>query len=186
MVKQLSDENDLKQKTGNANDSKADEVSDSLLDSHDICQFLTFSVDKELYGVDLLKIREIKGWTETTRLPNSPEFMKGVINLRGAVIPIFDLKGRFNIGETIPTEKNVVIIIAVGDRLMGILVDAVSDIIEVESGEIKQAPQMETRLDDKFVSGLISIENKMVVVLDVDSLFDTSSLNIEGNLVSDM
>jgi purine-binding chemotaxis protein CheW len=152
-----------------------------VAESHDKCQFLTFSVDKEVYGVDLLRIREIKGWTETTRLPNSPSFMKGVINLRGSVIPIFDLKGRFEIGETVATEKHVVIILAVGDRLMGILVDAVSDIIEVESDLIKQAPQMESKLDDKFVQGLISIEDKMVVVLDIDSLFDLKAMKIEVN-----
>lgn len=152
-----------------------------IFESHDKCQFLTFSVDREVYGVDLLRIREIKGWTETTRLPNSPDFMKGVINLRGSVIPIFDLKGRFEIGETTPTEKHVVIILAVGERLMGIMVDAVSDIIEVASDLIKQAPQMESKLDDKFVQGLISIEDKMVVVLDIDSLFDMKAFKIEVN-----
>lgn len=145
-------------------------------ENESVQQFLTFAVDDEEYGVDLLKIREIKGWTDTTRLPNSPEFMKGVINLRGAVIPIFDLKGRFSMGETQPTEKHVVIIIAVGDRLLGVLVDSVSDIIEVNDEEIRSAPQMETKIDDAFVSGLISIKEKMVVVLDVDKLFDPEHL----------
>ena len=168
------------------NSSVSDNEGDAIVEHHEMCKFLTFRVDKEIYGVDLLSIREIKGWTETTRLPNSPEFMKGVINLRGAVIPIFDLKGRFDMGVTQASEKHVVIIIAVGERLIGILVDAVSDIIEVYESDIKQAPQMEMKLDDKFVNGLISVEDKMVVVLDIDSLFDSKDILIDGNLKSDM
>jgi len=176
---------------GNQNEAKNQELSqndvlDIIREHQDIARFLTFKVDNELYGVDLLSIREIKGWTETTGLPNSPVFMKGVINLRGAVIPIFDLKGRFDMGETNATEKHVVIIIAVGQRLVGILVDAVSDIIEVSQNDIKQAPQMEMKVDDKFVKGLISLDDKMVVVLDIHNLFDSKDIKNDGNRKPDM
>lgn len=139
-------------------------------------QFLTFIVGQEEYGVDLLKIREIKGWADTTRLPNTPKFVMGVINLRGSVIPIFDLRGRFNMEKTVPTEKHVVIIIAVGQRLTGILVDSVSDIVEVPVSDIRSAPRMDNKIDDAFVSGLISIGEKMVVLLDTDNLFDMKIL----------
>lgn len=155
----------------------ADEIkSDDHVDQDSIQQFLTFTIGEEEYGVEIMKVREIKGWTETTRLPNSPDFMKGVINLRGVVIPIFDLRGRFSMGETNPDEKNVVIIIAVGERLIGVLVDAVSDILSVSEDQIRPAPKMETKLDEKFVSGLISVDEKMVVVLDVENLFDSEIL----------
>ena len=171
MVKEQIDEI-----AGNQNEAKTQELSQSdvlnIIHEHqDIARFLIFKVDNQLYGVDLLSIREIKSWTETTRLPNSPAFMKGVINLRGAVIPIFDLKGRFDMGETKATEKHVVIVIAVGQRLIGILVDAVFDIIEVAQNDIKQAPQMKMKVDDKFVKGLISLDDKTVVALDINSLF---------------
>ncbi|MDA0781033.1 MAG: chemotaxis protein CheW [Rickettsiales bacterium] len=186
MVKEQIDEIEGSQSEGKSQELSQNDVRNIIQEHQDIAQFLTFKVDNELYGVDLLSIREIKGWTETTRLPNSPPFMKGVINLRGAVIPIFDLKGRFDMGETKATEKHVVIIIAVGQRLIGILVDAVSDIIEVAQNDIKQAPQMEMKVDDKFVKGLISLDDKMVVVLDINSLFDSQDIKIDGNRKSDM
>jgi purine-binding chemotaxis protein CheW len=186
MVKDKIEDKDDNKELKDSDVSLKGDDNELAIDSDDMCKFLTFKVDNEIYGVDLLSIREIKGWSETTRLPNSPSFMKGVINLRGAVIPIFDLKGRFNMGQTQATEKHVVIILAVGERLVGILVDAVSDIIDVPNDDIKQAPQMETKLDDKFVKGLISIEEKMVVVLDIETLFDSSDIQIEGNLQSDI
>src|SRR5690348_13029709 len=110
------------------NENIAGEKSETEKSQEPVQQFLTFNVSGEEYGVALMTVREIKGWSKATRLPNSPEFMKGVINLRGVVIPIFDLKRRFEMGDIEPNEKNVVIILAVGKRLMGILVDAVSDI----------------------------------------------------------
>jgi len=131
-------------------------------------QFLTFNIGGEEYGVGLMSVREIKGWSKTTRLPNSPDFMKGVINLRGVVIPIFDLRKRFGMGDTEPTEKNAVIILAVGKRLIGLLVDAVSDILSANASDIRPAPHVESKIDANFVSGLIAIEEKMVVLLDVE------------------
>jgi purine-binding chemotaxis protein CheW len=139
-------------------------------------QFLTFNIGGEEYGVGLMSVREIKGWTKTTRLPNSPDFMKGVINLRGVVIPIFDLRKRFGMGDTEPTEKNAVIILAVGKRLIGLLVDAVSDILSANTADIRSAPHVESKIDANFVSGLIAIEEKMVVLLDVEKIFDMEML----------
>ena len=152
--------------------------SDSLTtDSGKTRQFLTFNVGEESYGVELMTIREIKGWVATTQLPNSPDFMKGVINLRGVVIPIFDLRHRFGMGQTEPTEKNVVIIIAVGEKLIGILVDAVSDILSSTEDQIRPAPQVDSKIDEDFVNGLISVEEKMVVLLNIENLFDSATLD---------
>lgn len=139
-------------------------------------QFLTFHVGGEEYGVELMAVREIKGWTKTTRLPNSPQFMKGVINLRGSVIPIFDLRSRFQMGETEPTEKNAVIILHVGSRLIGVLVDAVSDILNAGVDQIRPAPKVESKIDAAFVSGLIAIDDKMVVIIDAEKIFDMGTL----------
>jgi purine-binding chemotaxis protein CheW len=140
-------------------------------------QFLTFTVDREEYGVDIMTVREIKGWTETTRLPNAPEFMRGVMNLRGLIIPTFDLRTRLNLGQTAATAKHVVIILAVGERNIGLLVDTVSDILDVTAEAIKPAPAADTQVDAAFISGLISLETRMVVLLDVDHLFEAKHID---------
>ena len=169
-------------KTEAAVPSESNDIDHSLESNSESQQFLTFSVGEEEYGVELMTIREIKGWTDPTHLPNSPNFMKGVINLRGAVIPIFDLRHRFAMGETNANEKNVVIIIAVEQKLIGILVDAVSDIVEVTKDKIRPAPKVDSKIDEDFIDGLISVDDKMVVILNIDHLFDPetlSQINIE-------
>lgn len=142
----------------------------------DARQFLTFTVEHEEYGVDIMTVREIKGWTETTRLPNAPEFMRGVMNLRGLIIPIFDLRARFNRGLTEATPKHVVIILAVRERNIGVLVDTVSDILDVSADEIKPAPNADTAIDAAYISGLISLESRMVVLLNIEHLFDAPQI----------
>lgn len=139
-------------------------------------QFLTFTVMGEEYGVNIMTVREIKGWTETTRLPNSPECLRGVMNLRGIIVPIFDLRARFNRGITQANIKHVIIIMAIGDRNIGILVDSVSDILTVNAGEIKPAPEVEVRVDAHYIDGLISLENRMVVLLKVEHMFDLKEI----------
>ncbi len=143
-------------------------------------QFLTFTVEREEYGVDIMTVREIKGWTETTRLPNAPDFLRGVMNLRGLIIPIFDLRKRFNMGLTEATPKHVIIILAVGARNIGILVDTVSDILDVSSDQIKPPPttSLDTQVDADYINGLISLESRMVVLLNVEHLFDEKHIEI--------
>lgn len=139
-------------------------------------QFLTFTVEREEYGVDIMCVREIKGWTDTTTLPNSPEAMRGVMNLRGIVIPIFDLRSWFGLGPTEVHGKSVVIIIAVAERTIGILVDAVSDILNAGGDQIKPPPSSKQSAKDQCVSGIITLENRMVVVLDAERLFEEEKL----------
>jgi purine-binding chemotaxis protein CheW len=136
-------------------------------------EFLSFTVGDAEYGVDIMIVREIKGWTDVTRLPNSVEYMRGVMNLRGLIIPIFDLRARFNQGMTEAHAKNVVIIMAVGERNIGLLVDTVSDILTVNNEDIKPAPETETAHDADYINGLISLENRMVVLLNIENLFET-------------
>ena len=138
-------------------------------------QFLTFTIGEAEYGVDIMSVREVKGWVPTTRLPNRPEYIRGVLNLRGLIVPIFDLRARFGQGLTDATEKHVMVILAVGSRIAGLLVDAVSDILTVGDAEIKPAPQGEVDAAAQFVSGLIAVEQRMVVLLDMEKLFNTEA-----------
>jgi len=147
-------------------------------------QFLTFTVEGEEYGVDIMTVREIKGWTETTRLPNSTESMRGVMNLRGLIIPIFDLRARFKHTLTEANSKHVVIILAVGERNIGILVDAVSDILSVNHTDIQPVPELDSGANTDFVDGLISLEQRMVVLLSVGHLFGSELLQVTGQSTS--
>ncbi len=133
-------------------------------------QFLTFTLGEAEYGVDIMMVREVKGWTDTTRLPNTPDYIRGVLNLRGIIIPIFDLRARFSGTLTEPDAKHVVTILAVETRTIGILVDTVSDILTVGTADIKPAPETDSNLDKRFVSGLIAVETRMVVLLDISRL----------------
>lgn len=145
--------------------------SSSMGNDANITQFLTFTIGTQEYGLDIMTVREIKGWTESTRLPNSPPYMLGVINLRGIIIPIFDLRARFGKGDTQANPKNVIIILAISDRTIGILVDSVSDILSVFVSEIQDPPSSEVNGAEEFVNGLISLEKRMVVLLDLEKLF---------------
>lgn len=142
-------------------------------------QFLTFTIGQEEYGVDIMTVREIKGWADTTRLPNTPDYMRGVMNLRGLIIPIFDLRARFTGELTNATPKHVAIVLAAGDRTVSILADTVSDILTVGADDIKPAPELETSVDQRYVTGLIAVENRMVVILDIEKLLAKSLDELE-------
>lgn len=150
-----------------------------MAESDDAAQFLTFTVEGEEYGVDIMTVREIKGWTEATRLPNSPNYMRGVMNLRGLIIPIFDLRARFRGERTEANASHVIIILAVGERNLGILVDAVSDILTIQPAQIKSAPDIEGGIDEDFITGLISLDDRMVVLLSVERLFGSKIEQVE-------
>jgi purine-binding chemotaxis protein CheW len=151
-------------------------IASSLLATDSALQFLTFTLGEEEYGVDIMTVREVKGWTETTRLPNSPEYVRGVLNLRGIIIPIFDLRARFTGKMTEANSTHVVIILAVEDRIIGVLADTVSDILTVNSSEIKPTPETNNEIDQRFVAGLIAVEERMVVLLDMAHLLTHDDL----------
>lgn len=145
----------------------------------DSLQYLTFAMNGEEYGVDIMTVREIKGWTEATRLPNAPAYVRGVINLRGLIIPIFDLRARFLGTATQADASHVVIILAVGERNIGLLVDAVSDILTVTAADVQGAPDINSSVEADFIGGLISLENRMVVLLSVERLFSNALSQID-------
>lgn len=148
----------------------------------EVRQFISFTIGDEEYGVDIMAIREIKGWTATTALPNTPPYMRGVINLRGAIIPIFDLRARFDEGLTDATARHVIIVVAVRHKVLGILVDAVADIITVSNADIQPVPEIEQRAEAALLAGLVTVDGRMVALLDLDRLFDGDThLDLTGH-----
>ena len=138
-------------------------------------QILSFILGNEEYGVDILRVQEIKGWERTTNIPNVPNYVKGVINLRGAVVPIIDLRIRFNLPNITYDESTVVIILRStddtgADKLIGIVVDGVSDVHGIELDKLQSAPEINGTINTDFVKGLVTVGEKMVIVLDVDQL----------------
>jgi len=151
------------------NDSRDDE---QVGESDDSRQYISFNVGKELYAVEITMVREIKGWIPTTSLPNSPEYMRGVINLRGVIVPVFDLRTRFRRGHTEPGKNHVVIIVRLDERTIGILVDAVCDILTISSEEILAVPDQDANPEYSFMEGLVSVAEKMVAIIKPRLLFN--------------
>lgn len=143
--------------------------------TEDATQYLSFTVGEKEYAIDIMLVREVKGWAATTRLPNKPSYMLGVLNLRGVIIPIFDVSARFGQGLTQTTAKHVIIIIAVGNRTMGILVDAVADILMVKPADIKPSPSTDHDDHGAFVSGLLALPDRMVSMLNIESVVGSST-----------
>ena len=146
--------------------------------SADMDQYLTFILADEEYGVDILRVQEIKGWGSVTPIPNTPEFIKGVINLRGTIVPIIDLRQRFGLEKMEYGKLTVVIVLKivceVGERIMGIIVDAVSDVYNVAEEEMKPPPDFGSVVSIDYVKGLATVGEKMVIVLDIDHLLTSS------------
>lgn len=138
-------------------------------------QYLTFMLAGEEYGVDILRVQEIKGWEEATHIPNTPDFVKGVINIRGTIVPIIDLRKRFVLEEAPYGPTTVVIVLKVmndeQEKTMGIVVDAVSDVYNIPEDELKPYPDMGS-ISTCYVNGLATINEKMVITLDIDTLLD--------------
>lgn len=138
-------------------------------------QYVTFLVGDRVYGVDINKVREIRQWTPTTVLPNQPHFTRGVLNLRGTIVPVHDLRARFSGALTEATETHVVVIAAIGEQTVGVLVDAVSDIITVSLEDIRPVPASAAEADLAAISGLVSTDDSMVALLDFAALFTAPS-----------
>ncbi|MGQ9366748.1 chemotaxis protein CheW [Azospirillum sp. ST 5-10] len=158
-----------------AGSARFDAVRGDMAADHE-AQYVTFTVGAEEYGVNILAVREIRGWTPESRLPNLPDFVRGVINLRGVIIPIFDLRARFGGGRTEVTRRHVVVVIQVGERTRGILVDAISDILSIDRDAIKPPPDADVGMvDAEYLSGLYTVDQRMVTLLDVERLFAAES-----------
>ncbi|VAX07719.1 Positive regulator of CheA protein activity (CheW) [hydrothermal vent metagenome] len=155
--------------------TKEDQCDESHIDNHKT-QYLTFTLADEEYGVDILRVQEIRGWEVATRVPNAPSYVKGVLNLRGSIVPIFDLRERFELHIHAYTKDTVVVVLRVngeaGMCIMGVVVDAVSDVLNAGHEGIVCAPDFGDRIATEFISGLVSAGGKMVMLLDVDKLLN--------------
>jgi len=133
-------------------------------------QFISFAIDDDQYGVDIMAVREIKGWSEITHLPNQPEYVRGVLNLRGVIVPIIDLRCRFGQGLTEASATNIVIIVQLGNRLAGLLADRVLDIVSLEQAQLQPVPRIAQASRINFLSGLATIDSAMIALIDIKNL----------------
>jgi len=145
-------------------------------------QYLTFMLAGEEYGVDILRVQEIKGWGKVTPIPNTPDYVRGVMNLRGTIVPIIDLRKRFNLESIEYGPTTVVIVLRVEsegcDRIMGIVVDAVSDVYAVPNEELRASPDFGGEVNVEFVKGLATVDEKMVIMLNIDKLLNSDELEM--------
>ena len=164
-------------------------MSQSFSNGNAATQYLTVNLANEEYGIDILAVREIRGWTSVTRIPQAPGYVLGVLNLRGAIVPVLDLRLRFGLSREEYTGTTVTVIITVAGRLFGIVVDAVSDVLDVEQNNVRPVPDMGTAVDTEYLKGLTSIGERMVLLLDADKLLqpqDAQMLNAALNAVDDV
>lgn len=164
-------------------DSEWLQQSDILGQKTDGQQYLSFLLDNEEYGVDILRVQELRGWTPVTYVPDMPHYLKGVLNLRGAIIPVIDLRERFGLEVIEYGSTTVVIVIKVDsgscDRVMGIIVDAVAETYTLSADEIQAAPQIGGVINSEFITGLVAQEDRMIVLMDIDELMNSDELAIE-------
>lgn len=143
-------------------------------------QFISFAIGSDQYGVDIMAVREIKGWSEITHLPKQPDYMRGVLNLRGSIVPIVDLRCRFGQGITEATPLHIVLIVQIGSRPVGLLADRVLDIVSFESTQIQPVPQIAQAARIELLSGLVTSEGMMIALIDLNNLPPSSMNDPEG------
>ncbi|AJW47107.1 Chemotaxis signal transduction protein CheW [Ralstonia mannitolilytica] len=139
-------------------------------------EYLAFTLGREEYGIDILKVQEIRGYETVTRIANAPDFIKGVINLRGIIVPIVDLRIKFQLERVEYNQYTVVIILNLKDRVVGIVVDGVSDVLTLQSQQIKPAPEFSGALDTEYIRGLGSIDERMLILVDIERLLMSADM----------
>lgn len=141
-------------------------------------ELLTFTLGQEEYGIDILKVQEIRGYDAVTAIANAPEFIKGVINLRGIIVPIVDLRIKFHLGRIEYDQFTVVIILNVVNRVVGIVVDGVSDVIALTADQMKAAPEFSSSLDTQYIMGLGTVDERMIIVMDIEKLLSSRDMEL--------
>lgn len=141
-------------------------------------EFLAFKLGKEEYGIDILKVQEIRGYEAVTRIANSPEFIKGVVNLRGIIVPIIDMRIKFKLGEPTYDQFTVVIILNIMGRVVGMVVDSVSDVITLTPAQMKPAPDIGTTFESDHLMGLGTIDERMLILVNIDKLMSSADMGL--------
>jgi purine-binding chemotaxis protein CheW len=141
-------------------------------------EFLTFVLGKETYALDVMTVKEIRGYQPVTKLANAPDFVKGVLNLRGDIVPIIDLRIKFAVGEATYNDFTIVIMLNIGERVVGIVVDEVSDVIKVAAQEVKPPPEFGVVFDSSYLYGLTTIDQQMIILINIESLISSDELGL--------
>ncbi|MCD2512763.1 chemotaxis protein CheW [Comamonas endophytica] len=141
-------------------------------------EYLTFRLDQEEYGIDILKVQEIRGYEPPTRIANAPAFIKGVVNLRGTIVPIVDMRLKFNCAQAEYNSFTVVIILNLHQRVVGIVVDSVSDVLELPADAVRAAPDIDSAIDSGSITGLGSVGERMLILLDIEKLMSGTDMGL--------
>ena len=141
-------------------------------------EVLVFVLGREEYGVDILKVQEIRSYEKVTPLPTAPAFLKGVINLRGAIVPVIDLRTKFALPVSDDDSRSVVVVLHLGARVIGAVVDAVSDVVRLRASEVKPAPQLGGLIDATFLAGVATQSGRMILLIDIEKLLSSGELNL--------
>jgi purine-binding chemotaxis protein CheW len=147
-------------------------------------EYLTFTLGPEEYAIDILKVQEIRGYEAPTTIANAPSFIKGVINLRGTIVPIVDMRIKFNVGKVEYTPFTVVIILNIAGRVVGIVVDSVSDVTMLRQDQIRPAPEFAATVDTKYINGLGTLGERMLIVVDIEKLMISSEMALVDEAVA--
>jgi len=147
-------------------------------------EVVTFKLGEEEYGIDIQKVQELRGYDAVTRIANAPEYIKGVVNLRGIIVPIIDMRIKFKLGEPTYDQFTVVIVLNIGGRVVGMVVDSVSDVITLTGEQIKPAPEMGSVLDADYLIGLGTLEERMLILVDIDRLMSSEELGLIDTLAT--
>ncbi|PSJ18280.1 chemotaxis protein CheW [Nitrosomonas supralitoralis] len=141
-------------------------------------EFLTFRLGNEEYGIEILKVQEIRGYDAITQIANAPDFIKGVVNLRGIIVPIIDMRIKFQLSDVKYDQFTVVIILNVAGRVIGVVVDGVSDVITLEAGQMRPTPELGSVINTEYIMGLGAVDERMLILIDIEKLMDSSDMGI--------
>lgn len=141
-------------------------------------EFLAFTLGKEEYGIDILRVQEIRGYEPVTRIANAPDFIKGVVNLRGIIVPVVDMRIKLNLGSPTYDQFTVVIILSIAGRVVGMVVDSVSDVTTLSPEQVKSAPEMGTTFDSDYLIGLGTLNERMLILVDIDKLMSSPEMGL--------
>ena len=139
-------------------------------------EYLTFTLGAEEYGVDILKVQEIRGYDAVTRIPDAPDFIKGVINLRGTIVPVVDMRLKFKLGRAEYNEFTVMIILNIARRVVGMVVDGVSDVMQLTAEQIRPAPEFGSAINTRYITGLGTLDSRMLILVDIEKLMSGSDM----------
>ena len=145
-------------------------------------EYLTFVLGSEEYGLEILKVQEIRGFDAVTQIANTPSFIKGVVNLRGKIVPIVDLRIKFNLGKVEYNEFTVVIILNLRGRVVGIVVDGVSDVMDLNESHIREVPDLVSNIDTQYILGLASIDERMLILVDIERLMNSQEMELMDSM----